>query len=183
MNKLTLLLVLTAAGLALLFLDLMLKDPRPSTLSTGSERGAVVKNLKPKFLSIWSQASTTEKRILELAASVEQHDDEFCVVQEAKSRKIEVLPITPSDTPASLGASAVVGGTWTGVGDAQLFEARRMVVPDDVARKAADVRALGHTALIVGSEKRRVRRDRDRGRDSVGQLDHAEEGRRHHRAD
>src|SRR5207244_1483908 len=95
MNKLTLLLGLVAAALILFLLLWVIRDPRPSAVSSGNERGALVKDLKPRFLSVWSQAGITDQRIIELAAAVEQRNEDHCIVQEAKKRGIALLEAKP----------------------------------------------------------------------------------------
>ena len=111
---------------------------------------------KPGVVSIWPAGNITDARVLELAAAVEQHSEHLfaqAVLQEAKSREIIVPPSDSFESHTGMGVHATIGGVWTGVGKAVLFEQHAIKVPDAVLKKVAEVYALGQTALLLGNDK------------------------------
>ena len=110
---------------------------------------------KPSVVSIWSHNGSTETRVLELTAAVEQHSEHLfaqAVLQEAKSRGIAVPQSDSFESHTGLGVHAKVEGVWTGIGKPTLFVTHAIPVPDDVLKKVASVYALGQTALLVGNQ-------------------------------
>ena len=111
---------------------------------------------KPGVISVWRFESTTEARVLALAASVEQHSEHLfaqAVLQEARSRELIVPASASFESHTGTGVHAMIDGAWTGVGKAALFEQHAIKVPDAAVKKVAEVYALGQTALLIGNDK------------------------------
>src|SRR5579862_1233904 len=111
---------------------------------------------KPGVVSVWSFNGSTEQRVLALAAAVEQNSEHLfgqAILNEAKSRGIEIPASTAFESHTGLGVHAMVAGVWTGIGKAGLFESHAIKVPKEVLQKTAEIYKLGQSALMIGDEK------------------------------
>lgn len=106
---------------------------------------------KPKIIAIRPAAGMTERRVLELASSVErlsQHPLGAAIVSAAETENIAPLPVEDFAAPSGKGVSAVVAGQRVVVGNARIMEEAGVSIAE-LAHAAEALRDDGATAIFI----------------------------------
>jgi Cd2+/Zn2+-exporting ATPase len=96
------------------------------------------------------------ERILQLAASLEQHSEHpigAAIVAHAREQSMALSAVERFQALPGLGAEAIVDGTRVVVGNHRLFEARGACSSEAHARIEAAMTAGGRTTVMVGAEQ------------------------------
>ncbi len=107
-------------------------------------------------LATGKELDAAGKRILELAAAVEQRSEHplaRAVVDAAKARKLVIPDVREFESHTGLGAHAEIGEMWIGVGKMELFQAHQIKLPPELLKRSDEERAAGQTVLIVGTNQ------------------------------
>jgi Cu+-exporting ATPase len=107
---------------------------------------------KPTLTQVAVAASVDEKNLLKLAASVEaasEHPLAAAIVKGAKKRDVALVPVEGFESVTGQGVRGKVEGHQVSVGQAELVGA---AVPEELAKKATDLRKEGETVFFVGMD-------------------------------
>ena len=106
---------------------------------------------KPKVIAIRPAAGMTERRVLELASSVErlsQHPLGAAIVSAAETENITSLPVEDFAAPSGKGVSAVIDGQRVIIGNARIMEEAGVSIAE-LAQAAEGLRDDGATAIFI----------------------------------
>jgi Cu+-exporting ATPase len=106
---------------------------------------------KPKVIAIRPAAAMTERRVLELASSVErlsQHPLGAAIVSAAETENVTSLPVEDFAAPSGKGVSAVVDGQRVIIGNARIMEEAGVSIAE-LAQAAEGLRDDGATAIFI----------------------------------
>lgn len=115
---------------------------------------------KPSVNEIWTAPGTDPRRLLGLAATVEQRSEHplaepLIAAARAQGAELSNDPLTEFHSHTGLGVHARVGRVWVGVGREGLFQSHEALIPQELQAEAQRMRDQGQTALlIVGVEER-----------------------------
>lgn len=113
---------------------------------------------KPGVMEIWVPNGVDEKRLLSLAATVEQRSEHplgVPVVAEVRQRGIALAesPLGDFHSHTGLGVHARIDGIWVGAGREGLFETHDVPVSAVLAEQAQRIRNAGQTALLIVTDQ------------------------------
>ena len=106
---------------------------------------------KPKVIAIRPAAGMTERRVLELASSVErlsQHPLGAAIMSAAETENITSLPVEDFAAPSGKGVSAVIDGQRVIIGNARIMEEAGVSIAE-LAQAAEGLRDDGATAIFI----------------------------------
>ena len=106
---------------------------------------------KPKVIAIRPAAGMTERRVLELASSVErlsQHPLGAAIVSAAETANVTSLPVEDFAAPSGKGVSAVIDGQRVIIGNARIMEEAGVSIAE-LAQAAEGLRDDGATAIFI----------------------------------
>lgn len=115
---------------------------------------------KPGVTEVWSGGasaragsySDAQRRILQLAASVEQRSEHplaQAVVAEARAQKLELFDVAEFESHVGTGVHAEHRDVWIGVGKPEMFASHGYAVPPALLEQSESMRRNGQTVLMV----------------------------------
>jgi P-type Cu+ transporter len=109
---------------------------------------------KPSVVAVLPAAGWTEDRLLQLAASAEQHSEHplaRAVLQAAEARGLTLLPIDGFKAQPGRGLEATVNGASVLAGNARLMQERGITIPELPAEPGSTVLHITHAGAYAGT--------------------------------
>ena len=109
----------------------------------------------PELVAVEAVAGVDEKRLLQLAASLErasEHPLAAAIVRGAESRGVELLPATDFQSITGKGVTGMVDGQRVALGNLALLQ-QLGVAPETLSARADELRSEGQTAMFVAIDQ------------------------------
>jgi Cu+-exporting ATPase len=109
---------------------------------------------KPSVIAVLPSAGCTEDYLLELAAAAEQRSEHplaRAVLHAAEARGLNLLPIEEFQARPGMGLAATVGSKEVLAGNARLFEAHGIAIPELAVEAGTTPLHIAHAGTYIGT--------------------------------